>query len=219
MPGEKPCLHFLLPGGVLASRAVAVSLRPAGRLSLVPVGLPVPLAGSRKSGNPAPLFRQNLQGPVSFPRPPLLAKTRAGLALGCGSLAGGLLFLRVPGFLCVRPPGAPYAAGSGIALPAKKIKAGRRLVRFFSPARGLTKFKQSVIIWLWLIPTNRQISYIIGNTIGIKRGVRNLAYYKPVRRSSRGNQTRGLFFLSVCGYRVRVPEYRNHRRSLSTLMQ
>ena len=131
-------------------------VRPAGfRWSVSRFRFRLPGSGNRK---PGAAFPETAPKPLSFPRPPLLAKTRAGLvslwAVPCGSLAGGLLFLRVPGFLCVRPPGAPYAAGSGVALPAKKIKAGRRLVRFFSPARGLTKFIQSVIIWLWLIPAN-----------------------------------------------------------------
>ena len=136
--------------------AVAVFfLRPAA-LSLVCVAVPVPLAGFRKSGNPAPLFRKPLLSPYRFLRPPLGRKTRAGLvslwAVPCGSLAAALFFSGFPASLCVRPLGEPYSAGSGIALPRKKTVGRPRLVRFFSRL-PLTIFIQFVIIYLWLVPT------------------------------------------------------------------
>lgn len=86
-PGEKPNLHFLMPGGVLASRAVAVfSLRP-GRFRWSRSVCRFPLAGFRKPGNPAPLFRQNLPSPYRLLPLPLGRKTRAGLVLCVRSAA------------------------------------------------------------------------------------------------------------------------------------
>ena len=86
-PGEKTNLHSLLPGGVLGSRAVAVSLCPAAALSLVCVAVPVSACRVPESGNPAPLFRKPLLSPYRFLRLPLLAKTRNGLVLGVRSPA------------------------------------------------------------------------------------------------------------------------------------
>lgn len=134
-PGEKPNLHSLMPGGVLASRAVAVfSLRP-GRFRWSRSVCRFPLAGFRKPGNPAPLFRQNLPSPYRFLPLPLGRKTRAGLVLCVRSAAAlsprPLFFSGFPASLCVRPQGEPYIAGSGIALPRKKTVGRPRLVRFF----------------------------------------------------------------------------------------
>lgn len=59
----------------------------------------------------------------------------------------------------------------------------------------------------WLEPTNRQISHIRGNTTGIKRGVRNLAFYKPVRQGSSGFQTLGLFYYPYVATEYGTREY------------
>lgn len=166
-PAEKRLLRSCCPGAAALRRALPFP--PSGRGAFVGrCRAAVFACRFADSAKPAPLFRQALQRPFRFLPLPLGRKTGAAFVLVFAAAAppllvlvspcllvcaGGLLFFGFPGFLCVRPLGEPYVAGSGIALTRKKRYGRPPACPFFS-GDLLTIFIQSVIIWAWLVPTN-----------------------------------------------------------------
>ena len=71
----------------------------------------------------------------------------------------------------------------------------------------LTKPQRRVIIDTWLIPTNRQNLHILGNTIGIKRGVQTSLIISQYGRGSSGYQTLGLFYYPYVAIEYGTREY------------
>ena len=71
----------------------------------------------------------------------------------------------------------------------------------------LTKAIRGVIIDTWLIPTNRQNLHILGNTIGIKRGVQTLLIISQYGRGSSGYQTLGPFYYPYVATEYGTREY------------
>lgn len=194
-----------MPDGVLGVRAVAVSLRPAGpRFS---VGSPFPLAGFRISKT----RRRFSGGPTKTNTQPLLSERKLAPALFpvCARLWP---FCRRPSFFCGSPASlaavhrtAALCAGSGIALPAKKMRRPAAGKTIFFARRGVDK-RYTRSYNDHVADTHKPTDFAHHRCYNSnKRGVRNLAFYSQTAKALVGIRHEGLFFYPfgaiVDGYR------------------
>ena len=70
----------------------------------------------------------------------------------------------------------------------------------------------------WLIPTNRQKSHVLGNTMVLSEGATSLII-SQCGRSSSGYQTLGLFFIRMWLPSTEHVNTRANRSSFAQLMQ
>lgn len=130
-PGENPKPTLLIARGVLGKTG-RCGFASSGRRAFVGLrrGSGFRLAGSAKLETRR-RFPETAPKPLSFPAASSPCENSRRRPFPCGGLAAPFFFSRVPGFLCVRPLGEPYIAGSGIALPSKKNRRAVAAAPFF----------------------------------------------------------------------------------------